>query len=165
MSFAKWSLLPLIVTMSIGSQVPTPATEPAGVLQLSWIAGAWAEERGDGTTVEEYWSPPRAGMMLGAGRTIKGDHTFFFEHLRIEESHDGGVTYFAMPKGRPATPFKAIEISATRVVFENPEHDFPTRIIYERAGEDGLDARVEGKRGDKMVGESWSFKRMSMPRE
>lgn len=148
-----------IVALSMGLQ--SPATQPAsGLAKIAWIHGAWMESRPDGTKVEEYWSPPRAGIMLGAGRTSKGDKLMFFEHLRIMEASDGSVTYFAQPRGRPATPFKAVEITDERVVFENLEHDFPTRVIYERDGANGLKARTEGKQGTRNVTESWNYKRM-----
>jgi len=40
--------------------------------------------------------------------------------------------------------FEAKTTSDTMVVFENPAHDFPQRIIYRRRGTDSLLARIEG---------------------
>ena len=101
--------------------------------------------------------------MLGAGRTIRGDRTVFFEYFRIEQTKDG-IVYFASPRGREARPFTMTEMSDTRVVFENLKHDFPQRIVYERAAgdENSLTARIEGNRGDKTESESWTYKRMSV---
>jgi len=38
-------------------------------------------------------------------------------------------------------------MSADEVVFENPQHDFPTRIIYRRNPDGSLLAAIEGDRG------------------
>ena len=44
------------------------------------------------------------------------------------------LAYFAQPGGREATVFPAVETGDQRVVFANPDNDFPQRIIYARAG-------------------------------
>jgi len=149
------------IVFTSGAQT-TNAVRHEGIDQLAWLSGAWCEDRPDGTRVEEYWTAPRAGSMLGAGRTIRGDRTVFFEHLRIEQTKDG-IVYFASPRGREATPFTMTEMSDTRVVFENLAHDFPQRIVYERAAgsEDAITARIEGERGDKTESESWTYRRMN----
>jgi hypothetical protein len=38
----------------------------------------------------------------------------------------------------------SIAISDTMVVFENPAHDFPQRVGYQRRGADSLVAWIEG---------------------
>ena len=125
--------------------------------QLSWMTGSWVMEHGD-ERVEEHWTTPRAGTMFGVSRTMRGDRTVFFEFIRLEQTPDGAITYHAAPKGRsPATPFRMIEMSGEQVVFENPKHDFPTRIIYRRQGEDGMAAQVEGAGGENP--QRWQFKR------
>ena len=42
------------------------------------------------------------------------------------------------------------------MVFENPEHDFPQRIIYTRS-EDRLQARIEGDVGGEIRAETWQW--------
>ena len=51
------------------------------------------------------------------------------------------------------------EMSDGKVVFENPQHDFPVRITYWREGSDQMGAKIEGK--DGRGAESWVFTRMS----
>jgi len=43
-------------------------------------------------------------------------------------------------------------------VFANPEHGFPSRIVYRREGDELL-ARIEGTLRDKPAGEEWRFAR------
>jgi hypothetical protein len=107
---------------------------------LSWMAGHWTGSS-DGWQIEEIWLAPGGGVMLGMHRDAKGEKASF-EFLRIAQTAEG-IVYLAQPGGRPPTPFKLTEATATRAVFENPKHDFPQRILYTlRDGQ--LCARVEG---------------------
>jgi hypothetical protein len=136
------------------------ATQPSpgdGLDRLAWMVGSWAAD-GGGTYVEEHWTPARGNTMLAVARTTRGPRTVFYEFLRIEQTGDA-ITYHGAPKGRhPATPFQMTEVSADKVVFENPQHDFPQRITYWRDGPDGMGAKVEGK--DGKGAQSWVFKRV-----
>jgi hypothetical protein len=65
----------------------------------------------------------------------------------------------AHPKARcPGTDFKLTRASATEVVFENPQHDFPKRIIYRKGADDSLTASIDGGEGSKAM--TYVFKRM-----
>jgi hypothetical protein len=147
------------VAFAAHSSTARQTTQPSmgkGLDQLAWMVGSWSVEQG-GTVVEEHWTPTRGNTMLAVGRTTRGERTVFFEFLRIEQTPDG-ITYHAAPRGRsPATPFKMVEMSEGKVVFENPQHDFPVRITYWREGPDGMGAKTEGKDGARP--ESWVFKR------
>lgn len=127
------------------------------IADVSWIAGDWQTPAGGRRQIEEHWTAAAGGSMMGVSRTIAGDKTVEFEYLRIEQRADG-VYYVAHPKARcPGTDFKLTRASATEAVFENPQHDFPKRIIY-RKTEDGLTASIDGGEGSKAM--SFPFKRM-----
>ena len=149
----------VLCTHTITARQATQPSSAKGLEQLAWMVGSWAVDDG-GTYVEEHWTPARGNTMLAVARTTRGGRTVFYEFLRIELSGDT-VTYYGAPKGRyPATPFKMVEVSADKAVFENPQHDFPQRITYWREGADGMGARVEGK--DGKGAQSWTFKRVTM---
>jgi hypothetical protein len=94
--------------------------------------------------------------MIGMSRTLVGDRTASFEFLRIEERADA-IFYVASPKGLcPATDFKLTRLSGQELVFENPQHDFPKRIIYRKNSEGGLTAIVDAGEGTKA--EKFDFK-------
>lgn len=134
------------------------SVELVEVADLAWMSGSWVSDS-SGRRSEEHWTKPAGNTLLGVSRTIAGERTVFFEFLRIEKT-DKGIVYYAAPKGRhPPTPFALIESADRRVVFENPEHDFPQRIIYWMDGE-VLHARIEGMRDGKLQGSQWSWKRM-----
>jgi hypothetical protein len=96
--------------------------------------------------------------MISVGRTLAGDKTVFFEFLRIEARADG-LYYVAQPRGNPPTDFKCTKVSSTEVVFENPKHDFPKRIIYKKQPDGSLFARVEGNGSEKEKPSEFLFKR------
>ena len=154
----------LITVVSVGVAVtgtlrPASAggSEGSGLERLAWLAGSWSGVA-DGVEMEEYWTVPRAGVMLGLHRDSTAGRLILFEFLRIEETTEG-IVYLASPRGRPGTPFKLAELGEKRVVFENPEHDFPQRIAYWR-GEDGsLRARIEGLQDGRRVTQEWRWQR------
>ena len=127
---------------------PAAATAPAvtgGMSGLSFMAGCWEATGGNGkVTFHEMWMAPLGGVMIGGGRTLAQGRTIFTEHFEIREDSTG-IAYRAHPQDAPAfVPFKLTKQSDGSVVFENPAHDFPTKISYERLPDGGLRARVDG---------------------
>ncbi|MDX1388438.1 MAG: DUF6265 family protein [Acidobacteriota bacterium] len=153
--FLRLLVLSMVFLMALGAG-PAGSEKPT-LESLEWLAGHWSIERG-GTTMEEYWTPPAGGVMLGLHRDVFPNGRSFFEYLRIEEGPDG-LVYKASPAGRPPTSFPLVALEGRRAVFENPDHDFPQRIIYE-AGEDGaLHARIEGVQNGKEASTDWTWHR------
>lgn len=138
MKEARALLLATVLAIA-SSTVATAGTED--LEQLAFLAGAWAS----GDHVVEYWLPPLRGLMVGINRAPEGEGMPFFEYLRIEQRPDG-VVLIASPNGRGTTEFALTEITDSRAVFENPEHDFPQKLTYTRTG-DVLEAEVGGPRG------------------
>jgi hypothetical protein len=116
---------------------PTNAAAPSS--SPDWMAGYWLSCEGGETA--ESWIGAGANVLVGA--TLTRGARPGYEFLRIAPNGRGGFSYFAMPEGRsPPTEFTMVSDAARRAVFENLEHDFPQRIIYERTG-DQLHARIE----------------------
>jgi hypothetical protein len=131
-----------------------PAPKSA-LSDLSWMAGSWGGTV-NGVDQEEHWTAPKGNSMIGIHRDVAKGRTVEFEFLRIEQQGDR-LVYLSMPNGKsPATPFPVKEMSGTRVVFENPAHDFPQRIIYWKDGND-LRARIEGTMNGKAGSDEWRW--------
>jgi len=125
---------------------------------ISWISGDWQTEPGGRRQIEEHWTKVAGESMLGMSRTVAGDKTVEFEYLRIEQRADG-IYYVAHPKARcPGTDFKLTRATATEAVFENPQHDFPKRIIYRKTADDALTASIDGGEGTKSL--SFAYRRV-----
>ena len=126
--------------------------------ELAWLAGDWQTAPGADRQVDEHWTVPLGGAMLGTSRTVAGGKMLEFEYLRIVEQEDG-IYYIAHPGARtPRTRFKLTRVTADQVVFENPQHDFPKRITYSRGTGGSLTATVDG--GEGTSGPTFRFRRM-----
>jgi len=136
----------------------TNAGQKSGVDQLDWISGCWASDDGK-ERIEEQWMKPAGQSMMGMSRTVAGGKTVFTEYLQIREK-DGQLAYIAaIGIGAKSVVFKQIKSTDGEVVFENPEHDFPQRIIYRRESADKLFARIEGKEKGVEKGMDFRYKR------
>lgn len=110
-----------------------------------WITGCWAGTVGT-SRVHERWSAVDGATLIGVSHTLADGRLTGFEFLRIEVRPDA-LVYVAQPGGRPPTEFRASSVADSAIVFENPAHDFPKRIGYERSGLTGLAAWIDGGPG------------------
>jgi hypothetical protein len=139
--------------------VCSTAAVSAQTSALKWMAGCW-ERKANNLVVTEQWSFPRAKMMLGVGQTTRGDSTIEYEHTRIFE-RNGMLVYSAQPSGQAPAEFVADSVSGSSIIFSNPAHDFPQRVIYRRLGPDSLLGRVEGQRDGQTRGVNFPYRRVS----
>ena len=86
---------------------------------------------------------PAGNMMLGMSHTVVDGKTREYEFIRIVQEENGELFFVAQPSAQKEARFKLVSASANEARFENPEHDFPQRIIYRRDG-DSLIGRIEG---------------------
>lgn len=136
---------------------------PAGaatVDDLRWMAGSWASDSA-GVRIEEHWTAPLGGLMVGMHRDVIGRRATGFEFMRIR-GDSIGLVLLAQPGGRPPHPFRVKELTARSVVFEDPEHDFPQRVMYWLDDRGALHARAEGMMNGRLEGENWRWKRTSL---
>ncbi len=139
----------------MGARPAQPELAPAAAIDdLQWLVGTWRGTAGT-ASVEEHWTRPDGGAMLGLGRTVRQGRMVAFEFLRII-TRGAAIVYVAQPGGRPATEFPMTSSGANVAVFENPAHDHPTLIRYRRTG-NALTAEVEGTEQGKPVREVYRF--------
>ena len=96
-------ILLLAAATTLAAQAPAPRNDtpntvrlpegtrspPARVTDLAWLAGTWTGE-GLGGTIDEAWSDPGAGSMVGYFRLVKDGKPVFYELLTLLEV-DGSV--------------------------------------------------------------------------
>lgn len=141
--------------------VPASGQTPPSVAQVGWIAGCWELSAGS-RRIDEQWMAPRAGLMLGVSRTVVGDSLREYEQVALF-ARGGRLVYAATPARQAPAEFESIAVSDSAVIFENPAHDFPQRVIYRRHGADSLVARVEGLRGGRLRGSDYPYRRVACP--
>jgi hypothetical protein len=112
------------------------------IAELSWLAGCWRQES-PGRVVDEVWMAPAGDALLGMSRTVAKDRAVAHEFMQIRSGADG-VVFIARPSGQQEATFRLVKSSPRELVFENPTHDFPQRVIYRLDSPDALVGRIEG---------------------
>ncbi len=93
--------------------------------------------------------------MLGTGLTGSLNEAKSFEFMRIADSpEDGRPVFWGSPGGQAPVAFPMVAQGRQEVTFENPAHDYPTRISYKREGE-VLTATTSGRRGSNP--QTWRY--------
>lgn len=113
-----------------GAALPGATDAPA---LPGWMAGCWEEVSGERWT-EECWTVPRAGMMMGSGRSGTGEKTANWEVMQIVLETPAAMAFFAAPQGKDRTRFVLVA-GGDGLTFTNPANDYPQRIHYRREGE------------------------------
>ena len=145
--------LTLLGLMTVG----LAQSQTASLDQLSWLSGCWEGRQGE-AFIEELWSKPRGLSMLALSRTVKEGKTVSYEFLQIRQDNQS-LVYIAQPRGAVAVRFKLLRTSVDETVFENLQHDFPQRIIYQRKGRLLL-ASIEGTDKGKKEREEFQMRKV-----
>ena len=98
--------------------------------------------------------------MLGMGRTVRDGRTIEYESVVIRVEN-GRLAYEAHPSGQASAVFLSNQLTEWSVVFENPAHDFPQRVGYERRGDDALLAWVEGTQNGRARRTEFPYQRVA----
>ncbi len=138
------------------------AQEKSTVASLAFLAGTWRGSSSSGATAEEIFSAPEGGVLLSVGREFKGGKCVFFDLVTFTEK-DGVVQLIPHPNGRRsprAFPLVQLEAAANRATFENKEHDFPKKFVYELVAPDHLRITLAGEMKGKAAQETYDLKRV-----
>jgi hypothetical protein len=116
--------------------------EETEVNSLKWMLGKWQSSTEEGILYEE-WKKVNDSTYSGHAYAItpEGDTTFS-ETAQITKSN-GAITYSVTVNEESTTDFALVD-NQDIAVFENIDHDFPQRIIYQKLAKDSLFAKIEG---------------------
>lgn len=153
------NFLRTVVILSIAASAGE--TDAPDVARLTWMSGCWVAQIGP-LTIEEQWNKPAGGQMMGLGRTIRQGKVVFSEFLRIDQKADGIHYTPRFGAGTQTVSFKLSRQTESEVIFENPEHDFPQRILYRKAA-GGLFARIDGVEKGKPRAQEFPMKAADCP--
>ena len=123
-----------------------------------WIIGNW-EQKTDKGTLTESWQRQNDSVFVGSTYFINESDTLHSETILLEQRADS-IIYSAKVKGQnneKAIPFILTTANTNSLVFENPAHDYPQKIEYQKSKSNGLQVTISGiLRGKKSV-EKYSF--------
>jgi hypothetical protein len=140
--------------------MPAPAPPKPTLSDLSWMTGDWIQAGPKGED-RESWLPARGGAMAGVNQVYRPRQPVRMEMMTITTSSTG-LVFVAMPAGAEPTVFSLVNDGRDKAVFENLDHDFPQRVIYQRCESD-LCARIEGMVDGAMQSVDWRFSRADAP--
>jgi hypothetical protein len=131
---------PLLLAAAVAATPPRAMTPREQLLDMSWLAGTWQSK--DFVTT---YTLPEGGTLMSVSRYFKdGRTTFFeFEHFAVTDS---AVVLTPFPGGKRSVSFRMVDYDPARrrAVFENPAHDFPKQLVYQRAAKDSLYIDLSG---------------------
>lgn len=137
----------MLISLLAAAQVAaTPASD------LNWVAGYWLS-CDNGREVAEYWSDARGGVLFGTTVNLNGERVA--SERTVFATINGRLSFVYEPTG-PNVVFPLVSLEGQRAVFENPENDFPQRVIYSRAG-DVLTGRIEGTIDGQAQSMEWTY--------
>ena len=154
----KLILVMLFLMAVITGLAQKPLETKPSLADLGWLTGCWEGRQGQ-AVIEEVWSKPGGGSMLGFGRTVKDGRTTAYEFMQVREEN-GSLTYMPQPQGGTRVSFPLKDFFGAKMTFENKAHDFPQRVIYERKGPGMLLAAIEGIYQGKEEREEYQMKKV-----
>ena len=168
------SSLLAVILLAATAHAQAPAARPT-LQDFAWLAGHWRIDQGD-RQVDEQWMAPAGGLMMGMARNIQGDkmmkgistplpgkpvNSVFVRAVNYTDPN-GDIFYIASPSKQTETAFKLTSLRDGEAVFENPQHDFPKKIVYARQADGSLLAAIEGPgRDGKPRRVEYPFKRVT----
>lgn len=158
---ARLLILALLSAFGLPALPGQGADRPkAAIRDLAWMCGTWRCPR-PGGEFEESWLSPEGDILVGVGRSLAGGKTRFVEYLSVEPDGESLTMWILLGTAsrgpKTAKPFRLVGLADREAVFENPENEFPSRVIYRRTGEKSLVARLEGRRSGVAASDDFSF--------
>lgn len=132
-----FALVALLTLSGCASQEGDEAAHAAGAHPFAFLEGHWMGVGGEAVGLEAVYAPTVSGGLLGFSRVRDGEEDRWIE-FEVFDPTPSGVVLRPFPGGKPAVTLALASLTASRVVFTNPEKDFPTEISYERTGPDEL---------------------------
>lgn len=117
----------------------------AAIENMKWLIGTWENRTSRGSTYET-WIQINESEFFGKSYAIKGKDTIVFETVKLIQKEDALLyvpTVQNQNDGKPVV-FICTYISASKLIVEAPNHDYPQKISYTRIGKDQLVAEISG---------------------
>ncbi len=163
--FLLFSLAPLLllpaVFISICSASLPPANNTHALSSITWLLGNW-ENVSPKRILCEQWKKRDDSTFTGQSFIIKNSDTTYLESVIIQ--HRNGVTSYnpTVPDQNEGRQIQFVFTSITNGSFtaENPQHDFPQKIVYMAKGADSLHAHLEGVENGKNAVQDFYMKKV-----
>lgn len=154
----KKAILVLIILLLFASC--GKSKQVSKIVGKDWLLGKW-ENKSDEGNLLEIWRKVNDSLFIGESYFIKGKDTLHSENIQLKQQGEN-LLYIATVKGqnddKPITFKHNIEI-AKQLVFENPQHDYPRKIVYKPFAKGHLLIEISGIQQEKPSSARYSMKK------
>lgn len=113
--------------------------------QLDWLIGTWENNSKEGQ-LSENWEQINDSTFNGQTYFIKGNDTLHNETFIVNQIKDS-IFYIPTIKGenndKPVI-FTLTQSTEKQFTFENPKHDYPTKVVYTQVSADSVVVEISG---------------------
>ena len=149
------SLLILLFFASCGK-----SKEVSKIVGSDWLIGKW-ENKSDQGNLLEIWKKKNDSLFIGESYFIKEKDTLHSEKMELQQKGEN-LIYVSTIKGqnedKPIT-FKHNITIEKQLVFENPNNEYPRKIVYKPIAKDRIFIEVSGMQQDKPSSIRYSMKK------
>lgn len=129
----------------------------------NWLIGKWENKSKEGN-LSETWSKVNDSTFLGLSYFIKAKDTLSFENIILQQNGED-LYYNPTVKGQnndKPIAFKLTSSTNKQLVFENPKHDYPQKIIYNQIAKDSMVAEISGIQQGKPSSDKYPMKKTTL---
>lgn len=130
-----------LLTLTLCFCTPKPTVT---IADLEWIIGTRSSAQ-ENMLIYESWSKTNDELLSGKSYYTENGDTMLLETIEIKQI-DGELFYCPAVSNQnegKAIEFKLTSKNPNELVFENPDHDFPKKIVYIKEG-NNINAWIEG---------------------
>ncbi|TRW27418.1 hypothetical protein FMM05_01915 [Flavobacterium zepuense] len=133
----------------------------ANVQNASWLIGNWGNTLPDGSFIEK-WTKESDSVYKAESYFIANNDTLFSEYVTLGKINDTLAYTVTVPDQNNEKPvsFKLTSMSGDKMVFENPQHDYPNKIEYTKINADSIVAVISGAKKGKQASETFAMARL-----
>ncbi len=128
--------------------------------KANWFLGNW-ENISKEATFKEFWSKKTDSSYFAESIVIIEKDTVFYEKMDLFQKSDSLILKISVKDQNKEKPvsFYMTKSNENELTFENPKHDFPTKIVYTKITNDSLVAVIYGKKDGKEMSETFPMKK------
>ena len=132
------------------------------LVKAKWLVGQWQHQT-DTTNLVEIWTFENDSTLTAISFYIQNKKdTLHHETIELFEDNKKLIykaTIIGQNNDEPVSFQKTME-TETELIFENPTHNYPQKIVYKKNSNTQLTATISGKINGKIESESYQLKKI-----
>ncbi len=129
---------------------------------VQWMLGRWENNSPEGN-LSEIWTKENDSTLSGESYFVIKNDTVFAEKVKLFQSGNNlvyEVNVANQNEGKPVA-FASTFFNNKTAIFENENHDYPNKIIYNKVLDDSLVATISGIKKGIPADETFKMKKIN----